>query len=330
MSIKLIESEYMPVSIPPANHDEPEPLLSHSKSLVVDKTKKKIEQTLSVPSQSVINSSKKKLKAALTYLETDPNAISIWNALTDTERPHIERLLQNHIQKNQDPQIHNLYGAIDILTHAHIDLCNINSLKSLYTKSKQINTENDTKKLVSQYVMDLCGVLGEEYSILWEDKQPEFRWALTDTIWKCLNKWLHQAVVDCLGIYAIPLPIDETWKPIQITRTYLGGLNTTQPTREIGKLKSTAFPYTLYALQSKAEMQKESGVLDHCVGKSDFYMKKVLKWEILILSLRDSTLTPHWTIEYDTKKRSIVKFKWWGHIPVNSIPGLIPKIWGLL
>ena len=112
-----------------------------------------------------------------------------------------------------------------------------------------------------------------------------------------------------LEAHSIPPPKDSKGNPVEITRTYLGGLCESSSTRVIGALKSQAYPYTIYALQNKAEMIKESTILKHCVGNSDYYIEKVLRKEILVLSLRNASGTPFWTIEYNIKDRTINQFK---------------------
>ncbi|MCA9378704.1 hypothetical protein KC711_07710 [Candidatus Peregrinibacteria bacterium] len=51
----------------------------------------------------------------------------------------------------------------------------------------------------------------------------------------------------------------------------------TVPTMVIGKLDSAQYPYNIVSLQNKEEMRKESAVLGHCVGDSDYYIEKVLR-----------------------------------------------------
>ena len=260
------------------------------------------------------------LQQALSYLETDTNARSVWNTLTKKEQEHIEGLITRYIHKGQDPRIYTLYGALDTLKKARIELKSIHTLGGLYAKSSQINTENDKTKSIAQYTQDLCWVLGEEYESLATISQKALQEELRETIHTHLNKWLHQAVVACLDTYKIPLPKDPKWEPIHITRTYLGGLNMTAPTRVIGKLDSVQYPYNIVSLQNKEEMRKESAVLGHCVGDSDYYIEKVLRWEILVLSLRDDAGKPYWTIEYNIKEQSIDQFKGGWDVTVNSLP----------
>lgn len=94
-----------------------------------------------------------------------------------------------------------------------------------------------------------------------------------------------------------------------MTESYLAGLNTAIPLRAIGRLESTEFPYTIYSLQSKSELEKEGSTLGHCVGDSDFYIEKYLRGEMLVLSLRDDAGIPHWTLEYNRENAAIHQFK---------------------
>ncbi len=315
----------MPIELPPNISDSSEkPVQSMGVSTVrhtVEYRVNELQKHTGIPNDFDAENNVQFLEC-IKYLETDPNASTIWNPLWEAEIQHIKWLIARVIHKGQDPDIHNLYGAIDILKKAKVLIESINTLKMLYIKSKQINTENDTKKAIEQYVQDFILVLGEEYTKKEESEKEVFRWELTETMGKHLNKWLHDSIMTLLGKYdmSITLPKDKKWNPIHITRTYLAGLSSTQPTREIGKIESIEFPYTIYALRDKKDMKNESDILGHCVWESNYYIEKVDKWEILIFSLRDANEKPHWTIEYNIKERSMAQFKWGGDVAVNSIP----------
>ena len=62
------------------------------------------------------------IKQSLSYLETDTNARSVWDTLTEEEQEHIEGLITRYIHKGQDPRVYTLYGALDTLKKARIEL----------------------------------------------------------------------------------------------------------------------------------------------------------------------------------------------------------------
>ncbi len=103
-------------------------------------------------------------------------------------------------------------------------------------------------------------------------------------------------------------------------------------------------PYTLYTLNTKEEMEKESDGLGHCVGDSDFYIDKVRRGEIVVMSLRERVTRaklfsdpkiyytdpeddsdeivslPRYTLEYDLLTHTIRQWRGGGDRPVNSLP----------
>ena len=240
------------------------------------------------------------------YLETDPHAKEILAKLSEEEKIQIDTLVKNHIYQGLDPEAYNLYGAIDTLKKNQIDILKLGSLSRLFLKAREINNQQDLIAKRQEYAHDLLTELEienpeleQEIALILNDNNPS-KW---DTL-------LKQALTS----RQILLP-KET-----LTETYLSGLNTREPLTHIADLKSANFPYSLYTLNSKKEMQNESAMLGHCVGNSDYYLEKVKNGEIKVISVRDSSGRAHWTIEYNLKSRRIEQFKGEGDQGVNSLP----------
>ena len=251
---------------------------------------------------------------AIKYLETDNNASQVWNSLDTQEQEHIRWLLQKASQQGQDLQVHNLYGALDILKNNNVDLQSLNSLKKLYNKSKYFNALSQQRSTSQEYAQDLLLYLQDHNpssSLDVEQYQD-----LIELIFSHINKpWLDSKIKEYLDQNEIIYPEDTTF-----TSTFLSGLDTRTPFKKLASLDHPDYPYDLVLLLTKQELKKETDYLGHCVWDSDFYMEKIKNKEILVISLRDSSGVAHWTLEYNIKNKSIVQFKWWGDVPVNSLP----------
>ena len=78
---------------------------------------------------------------------------------------------------------------------------------------------------------------------------------------------LSEYITGILHQFSVPIPQyksgERVGTPLPLGKTFLVGLNTERPTTEIARLTDT--PFILYALNNKAEMEKESAALGHCV-----------------------------------------------------------------
>ena len=251
---------------------------------------------------------------AIKYLETDNNASQVWNSLDTQEQEHIRWLLQKTSQQGQDLQVHNLYGALDILKNNNVDLQSLNSLKKLYNKSQYFNALSQQRSTSQEYAQDLLLYLQDHNpssSLDIEQYQD-----LIELIFSHINKpWLDSKIKEYLDQNEIIYP-----KDVVFTKTFLSGLDTRTPFKKLASLDHPDYPYDLVLLLTKQELKKETDYLGHCVWDSDFYMEKIKNKQILVISLRDSDGVAHWTLEYNIKNKSIVQFKWWGDVPVNSLP----------
>ena len=256
---------------------------------------------------------------AIKYLETDENAAKIWKNLSKEEKQHIENLLITADKQKQDLQVFRIYWAIQNIQNSDYTLWEISPLKSLYTISQDINTENNKKQTIEQYTKDFLIFLADENGIEYScEQQDRYKQELESLIAENWTWGMAPAIKKWLSDNNIKL--NSKFINIPINTTFLAWLNSLESTRHIWVLDSTQFPYEIISLQNKAEMVRESSQLWHCVWDSDYYMEKVKNKEILVLSLRDTSGKSYWTIEYNIKKKSIVQFKWWGDVSVNSLP----------
>jgi hypothetical protein len=267
-----------------------------------------------------------KLQDAIVYLDTDTNASPIWKLLSHEERTHISSLIENAIKTGSDLQIHMLYGAIDLLKQAGIGLTErdihgkykIHSLSLLYKKATHTNQQKVAEEKYKNYRDDLFSFLQHTwtwYAHLDNDAKNNFAEELLAII-KREKSWkqLHACISRLLDEYKL-----ENLYNIQFTKSWLISLDQRNHTTHIGSLESYLYPYEIYMLNTKSALTEESSTLKHCVGESDVYIEKIKEWKSLIFSLREKNV-PMWTIEYDTKTRSILQFRGFDNASIGSIP----------
>ncbi len=255
------------------------------------------------------------LSRAINYLQTDRNASQVWKSLSPKEQNHITWLLKKAHDQKTPLQEFRLYGAIQNLKKQFVDLESISSLTSLLKRSYNINIQNDRDNTLQQYFEDFQSFLHIHCNAKLQIQQKQ---ELKDILREPWRWWLSNAIKQFLTKHQIPLSVE--YQNQEFGKTFLSWLSTKEPTKLIASLDSKEFPYDIVSLQNKAELKKESSVLWHCIGNSDYYMEKIRHGEILALSLRDDTWKPYWTIEYNIQKKSIEQFKWWWDVSVNSLP----------
>ena len=246
------------------------------------------------------------------YLREDTNAKTVWESLSEVNRKHVCTLLETAARESKDVQIHNFYGVLDTLMRNRVDLSKFNSTTALIIEARVLEKEQEKRDKSVKFARDLLALIGNSDRSLQDE--------ISKVIYDNNSSSWDRAIKGILTRHSITCPKDESGTDVTFTETFLFGLNRDEPVTFVANLESTTFPYTLYTLNSKEEMKKESDVLKHCVGDNDFYIAKVKDGKIKVISIRDKEGVPKWTIEYNIKNKRIDQFKGGGDVPVNSLP----------
>lgn len=70
--------------------------------------------------------------------------------------------------------------------------------------------------------------------------------------------------------------------------------------------------YSLGRLMNRSHLDQETEILNHCIGKSDFYINRMMRGEYEIFSLRNSSNIPVATLFYNLKNNKIEQIRKYG------------------
>jgi len=76
--------------------------------------------------------------------------------------------------------------------------------------------------------------------------------------------------------------------------------------------------YSLVRLMNRSHLDQETEILNHCIGKSDFYISRMMRGEYEIFSLRTSADVPVVTLVYSLKNNKIEQIRKYGDKLLDS------------
>ncbi|MDR2190511.1 MAG: hypothetical protein LBP53_04950, partial [Candidatus Peribacteria bacterium] len=203
-------------------------------------------------------------------------APEVMNQLTEQQLIHLRNALIQAQQQHIDPQLHLLYGALDTLQrHTNALLNRPFSLSKLYEQANALQTQQNKTEQYTAYANFLAQNLEIDNTIYISEIQTLLATTAQkqrDTTLKAYFQQHHIA-----------------YNPnIIYNAAYLSELDPNKEPLFIADVNVNGEAFQLVSLITKKQMEEESKQLNHCVGKSNFYIEKVRDNKILVLSLRDT------------------------------------------
>ncbi|MCF7833873.1 MAG: PcfJ domain-containing protein [Candidatus Pacebacteria bacterium] len=233
--------------------------------------------------------------------ELEKNAKEVIEKL---DKRKLRESLKHALQIKFDPKINELYGAFDTLLTAQDPILAENyKISDIYKKAKKITIENRKQNTILNYTNALVKKLNLEIH--------------QEEIFQILKNNLSKDFDDQLKKFFKEKQIKYN-EDINYNKNYLHSLYHKEPIN-LGIFKIDGKNMSFFSLTSQEHLQEESKKMGHCIGESEFYLKKIMSGQIMAISLRDEE-GPHYTIEYDIKTKTIIQFKGGNDTPVNSLP----------